>query len=290
MYLSVPLSLIAIHFVGSPESGAFVSVPPPLPRLPVSALFVVSKYDPPTTVIPPFAVRRPVIVVVEVTARVEPQLTVPLKVLLPVNVCARPSTATVSVAVIIGRLSCRLAVTAPGTMVVAKAVLAACSAMVPAVVETTPSVRVLVPEIVVKAPVLAVVPPMAPGVVSAVAMSAVAMARYAGAPAVAVANNACVAVALVAATATVPVTFGKVAVLPLLAVVPTSVMRFAAMPRPMLPLPVVSMSPPPLCVSILPPMADVPPDVLIQPPTKSSVLVSINPPAPATGSLPLVLI
>ena len=109
---------MTIHFVGLPESGAFVSVPAPLPEVLASALFVVSKYDPPTTVMPPFAVRRPVIVVVEVTARVEPQLTVPLKVLLPVNVCARPSTATVSVPVISGRLSCRFAVTTLGTMVV----------------------------------------------------------------------------------------------------------------------------------------------------------------------------
>ena len=254
MYLSVPLSLMAIHFVGSPESGAFVSVPVAPPVLLVSALFVVSKYDPPTTVIPPFAVSRPVIVVVEVTASVEPQLTVPLKVLLPENVCARPRTATVSVEVISGRLSCRFAVTTLGTMVVVYTLLAFRKTMVPAVAETTPRVRVLVPEIVVKAPVLAVVPPMAPGAVSAVAMSAVAIARYARAPAVAVANNACVAVALVAATATVPVTFGKVAVLPLLAVVPTSVMRFAAMPRPMLPLPLVVMLPPPLLVSMLPPL------------------------------------
>ena len=212
MYRYVPLSSMAIHFVGLPESGAFVSVPVELPLPFNSALFVVSKADPPATVMPPLAVRRPVIVVVEVTARVEPQLTVPLKVLLPVNVCARPSTATVSVAVISGRLSCRFAVTTLGTMVVVKALLAFRKTMVPAVVETTPSVRVLVPEIVVKAPVLAVVPPMAPGVVSAVAMSAVAMARYAGAPAVAVANNACVAVALVAATATVPAALGSVAV------------------------------------------------------------------------------
>ena len=74
------------------------------------------------------------------------------------------------------------------------------------------------------------------------------------------------AVALVAATTTVPVTFGKVAVLPLLAVVPTSVMRFAAMPRPMLPLPVVSMEPPPPLVVMLPPALEPEPDVSIFPP------------------------
>ena len=86
MYRSVPLSLMAIHFVGLPASGAFVIVPILVPLPSVSALFVVSKYDPPTTVIPPLAVSRPVIVVVEVTASVDPQLTVPLKVLLPVKV------------------------------------------------------------------------------------------------------------------------------------------------------------------------------------------------------------
>ena len=113
--------------------------------------------------IPPLAVSSPVIVVVELTARVEPQLTVPLKVLLPEKVCARPSTATVSVPVMSGRLSCRLAVTTLGTMVVVKALVALFRTMVPAVAETTPSVRVLVPVSVVNAPVLAVVPPMAGG-------------------------------------------------------------------------------------------------------------------------------
>jgi len=106
MYRSVPLSLIAIHFAGLPAPGALVSVAVLLPLMLDSELFVVRRSDPPTTVMPPLAVSRPVIVVVEVTARVEPQLTVPLKVLLPVKVCTRPSTATVSVAVISGRLSC----------------------------------------------------------------------------------------------------------------------------------------------------------------------------------------
>jgi hypothetical protein len=62
-------------------------------------------------------------------------------------------------------------------MVVVYALVAFLRTMVPAVAEAAPSVRVLVPESVVNAPVLAVVPPMAPGVVSAVAMSAVAIAR-----------------------------------------------------------------------------------------------------------------
>jgi len=139
---------------------------------------VVSKYDPPTTVMPPLAVSRPVIVVVELTAKVELQLTVPLKVLLPVKVCARPSTATVSVPVINGRLSCRLAVTTLGTMVVVKALVAFLRTTVPAVPvgPATPRVRVLVPESVVKSPVFGVVP-IGPGVSSAVAMSAEAIAR-----------------------------------------------------------------------------------------------------------------
>ena len=47
----------------------------------------------------------------------------------------------------------------------------------PPVPKLVPRVALLVPESVVNAPVLAVVPPMAPGVVSAVAMSAVAIAR-----------------------------------------------------------------------------------------------------------------
>jgi hypothetical protein len=64
------LSLIAIHFVGLPTSGALVSVPTLLPELLAKLLFVVSKYDPPTTVMPPLAVSRPLIVVVRVTARV----------------------------------------------------------------------------------------------------------------------------------------------------------------------------------------------------------------------------
>lgn len=140
---------------------------------------------------PPLAVSSPVSVVAPVTARVDEQvvapltpkvdwqLTVPLKVLLPVKVCARPSTATVSVAVISGRLSCLLAVTTLGTMVVVNALVAFLRTTVPAVPvgPATPSVRVLVPESVVKAPALAVVPPMAPGVVSAVAMSAEAIPR-----------------------------------------------------------------------------------------------------------------
>jgi hypothetical protein len=79
MYRSVPLSLIAIHFVGLPVSGALVSVPVSLPLTLDSALFVVSKTDPPTTVMPPLAVSRPVIVVVVVTARVVEQVTAPLK-------------------------------------------------------------------------------------------------------------------------------------------------------------------------------------------------------------------
>ena len=128
--------------------------------------------------IPPLAVSSPVIVVVELTARVEPQLTVPLKVLSPEKVCARPSTATVSVPVIRGRLSCRLAATTLGTMVVVNALVAFLRTTVPAVPvgPATPSVRVLVPESVVNAPVFGVVP-MGPGVVSAVAMSAEAIPR-----------------------------------------------------------------------------------------------------------------
>ena len=192
MYRVVPWSLIAIHFDGALVVPVYMFGPLlPSVRLveyewSVKALFVVSKFDPPTTVIPPFAVSSPVSVVVEVTAKVdehvvapvtssvEPQLTVPLKVLLPENVCARPRTATVSVAVISGRLSCRFAVTTLGTMVVVNALVAFLRTTVPA----TPPVGPATPSVsVVKAPVLAVVPPMAPGVVSAVAMSAVAMAR-----------------------------------------------------------------------------------------------------------------
>ena len=89
MYRVVPLSLIAIHFVGSPGIGA-LDVDPIVAVLPllwsVKLVFVVSKFAPPITVIPPLAVSSPVSVVVEVTASVEPQLTVPLKVLLPVKV------------------------------------------------------------------------------------------------------------------------------------------------------------------------------------------------------------
>ena len=82
MYRVVPLSLIAIHFEGSPGIGA-LDVDPidaVLPELwSVKALFVVSKFDPPTTVIPPLAVSSPVSVVVEVTARVVEHVTAPLK-------------------------------------------------------------------------------------------------------------------------------------------------------------------------------------------------------------------
>ena len=79
---------------------------------------------------------------------------------------------------------------------------------------------------------------------------------------------------VLAVTTTVPVTLGKVAVLPLLAVVPTSVMRFAAMPRPMLPLPVVSMVPPPPLVKMFPPLLL----VLMLPPL---LVVLMLPPLPA---------
>jgi hypothetical protein len=79
MYRSVPLSLITIHFVGLPVSGALVSVPTLLPELLAKLLFEVSKYDPPTTVMPPLAVSRPLIVVVVLTDKVVEQVTAPLK-------------------------------------------------------------------------------------------------------------------------------------------------------------------------------------------------------------------
>ena len=79
MYRSVPLSLIEIHFAGLPVPGELVSVAVALPLVPDSALFVVSKTDPPTTVMPPLAVSRPVIVVVVVTDKVVEQVTAPLK-------------------------------------------------------------------------------------------------------------------------------------------------------------------------------------------------------------------
>ena len=140
-----------------------------------------------------------------------------------------------------------------GTMVVVKALLAFRKTMVPAVAETTPSVRVLVPEIVVKAPVLAVVPPMAPGVVSAVAMSAVAIARYAGKPVV-FANSACVAVTpTLAVTTTVPDRLGRSMVLLTVAAFPRKVVRVPVFPSSMLPVPVVVIAPPPPLVSMLPP-------------------------------------
>ena len=85
MYRTVPWSLIEIHFAGLPEPGELVSVAVALPLMLDSALFVVSKTNPPTTVMPPLAVSRPVIVVVVVTA----------SVLLAVNVVNAPEPAVV---------------------------------------------------------------------------------------------------------------------------------------------------------------------------------------------------
>ena len=73
MYRVVPLSLIEIHFVGSPLLRVSGPNPSPIPlKLRVAldkAEFVVSKV-PPLVVIPPLAVSSPVSVVGEVTARV----------------------------------------------------------------------------------------------------------------------------------------------------------------------------------------------------------------------------
>jgi len=125
---------------------------------------------------------------------------------------------------------------------------------------------------------------MGPGVSSAVAMSAEAIPRYAGNP-VACANKACVAVALVAAvTTTVPDRLGSAMDLfvPLAAPVKVVIVLAAALPRPMLPVPVVSMLPPPLLVSMLPPTTETPPAVLMLPPGKEpadkSPEVSMSPP------------
>ena len=80
MYRVVPLSLMAIHFDGSPGTGAVDVFPIDavwLELWSVKPVFVVDKYDPPTVVIPPFAVSSPVSVVAPVTARVLATATAP---------------------------------------------------------------------------------------------------------------------------------------------------------------------------------------------------------------------
>ena len=100
MYRVVPLSLIAIHFDGAVVRPVYMFGPLlPSVRLEedewsVKALFVVSKFDPPTTVIPPFAVSSPVSVVVEVTARVDEHVVAPVTARVDEHVTA-PLTARV---------------------------------------------------------------------------------------------------------------------------------------------------------------------------------------------------
>src|SRR3974390_314458 len=62
MWRVVPPSLIAIHFVGLPAGGAFVKVPALAPEPFVSALVVVIKDAPPSTVKIPACVNDPTVV------------------------------------------------------------------------------------------------------------------------------------------------------------------------------------------------------------------------------------